>query len=175
MTRKTTPGKKQKKATTRKRRAKRVGARGLISRQRIQCIAKKIRGGNYAHIAAQLCGISKSSYWAWLERGEEELNRILEVEQSTGKAEKPRETELLYLEFLEEIHLSDAHIEDYAVKNVKNGLRDPDIAMKFLGLRFKERWSRLQQHELSGAGGGPIIHEVRRTIVDGEKSKDDLR
>lgn len=172
MTRKTSPGKKQKRATTRKPRTKRVGARSLISRKRIDCIVKHIKGGNYAKVAAQLCGISQATYWGWLDRGEKELDRILEAERETGKAEKPEERERLYLEFLEQISTADAYIENHAVKSVKNNLKDPDIAMKFLGLRFKDRWSRLQQHELSGAGGGPIVHQVRRTIID-KRAEDD--
>lgn len=149
--------KKATKKTARKTRSRRVGARGLISRPRIKCIVQKIKAGNYAKVAAKLCGISESSYWAWLERGEKELERILEVEHDTGEPESPQESERLFLEFLEEISLADAYIEDYAVRKVKNGLRDPDIAMKFLGLRFKERWSRLQQHQVAGKDGAPIL------------------
>jgi len=52
--------------------------------------------------------------------------------------------------------LADAESEVEAVKMVRNGITDPDIAMKYLGLRYKDRWSRLQKHEHTGPAGGPI-------------------
>jgi transposase len=143
-----------------KRKAKKRGARTLISRERIQKISGLIRAGNYADVAAQASGISESSFYGWLERGQKELDRLIELETKTGKAAKPRESEALFLEFLEEIRLSNSEIEVEVVGKVIKGLDDPDVAMRFLGLRFKKRWSKLQKHELTGADGQDLVPVV---------------
>lgn len=157
-TKKAAKKKSKKKAAkkTAKRTPRKLGGRSLITKAIIKKIADLIRKGNYAVTAARASGISEPTFYVWKDRGREELERILQIENKTGELEKPLPGEALYLEFLEEIELADAESEKYAVGKVRSGLKDPDVAMKYLGLRFKNRWNKTHKHEHTGAGGDPI-------------------
>lgn len=48
-----------------------MGRRSKLTPELIEAIADRIRVGSFPHVAAAACGISKSTYFRWMQRAEE--------------------------------------------------------------------------------------------------------
>ena len=101
-------------------------------------IVQAVRSGCYAEVACRSAGISPSTYYRWLQKGEGERSG-------------------LYAEFAAAVHLADAEAEVYAVATIRQAMpTDWRAALAFLERRHPGRWRRQTSTELTGKDGGPI-------------------
>ena len=120
-----------------------LGRRIKLTPEVQEKVVAAISNGSYAVVAAELAGISESTYYAWKQRGEEDL--------AAGNASP-------YLEFLEAIKNAEAAIEmrlvasctHAAIKQRPDGSYDWKAAMTFMERRWPNRWSRNERREHSG-------------------------
>jgi hypothetical protein len=102
-------------------------------------MVKAIEMGNYAHVAAEYAGISKSTHYNWLKLGE--------------KGEEP------YVEYLDAIKKAEAIAQ---VRNVgiiqEAAIKTWTAAAWFLERKHYNEWGRRERShiELTGANGAPI-------------------
>lgn len=147
-----------------------VGRRTILTAQVQIDLVRIIQAGNYAITACNYAGVSESTYYAWLKRGEEELIRLLDIETETGKIAKPAKKELIYMEFLEAIKRADAGSEVSAVMKIKSAFGDDwKAAMTFLERRFADRWRRKDRHEITDGDGNPV--QVMVYLPDNKRDK----
>lgn len=94
-------------------------------------IVQAIRSGNYAEVAAKYAGVSRATFYAWLERGE-------------------RETEGPYLDFLDAIKAAESAAEVEAVAQVRLASRESwQAGMTWLERKFPDRWGRHDRYEIT--------------------------
>src|SRR4051794_22477989 len=96
-----------------------------------------IRAGNYADAACLSAGISSSTYYRWLERGE-------------------REPAGIYHELWEAVRQAEGEAEVFAVAILRRAMNDDwRAAIAYLERRYPGRWRRHSSTELTGPDGGP--------------------
>ena len=89
-----------------------------------ETLVQAIRAGNYALVAVQYAGISRSTFYRWMQKGQK---------AATG----------LYREFYEAIQLAESQAEVRAVAILQSHMQDSwQAAMTFLERKFPERWGR---------------------------------
>ena len=104
-----------------------MGRPTTLTQEVQDAIVEAIRNGNYAKAACQQAGISYNTYKSWLQRGSGVHSRL------------PATPE--YVEFVEAVRQAEAECETEVVAWIYTKLKgDPALAMKFLALRFPERW-----------------------------------
>jgi transposase-like protein len=100
-------------------------------------IVRAIRAGNYGEVAARAAGISRSTYYRWMERG--------------------REGEAIYCDFADAVSGAEADAEVEAVARIRQAMPDDWRACAhYLERRHPDRWRRRETREHTGEGGGPI-------------------
>jgi transposase len=121
-------------------------------------VVAAVRAGSYAEAAARSAGIGESTYYRWLQRGEEE-------------------TEGIYREFRDVVRQAEAEAEVHPVAIVRRAMTDGDwrAAIAFLERRYPARWHRQQATELTGAHGGPIRSETATRVDLTKLTDDDLK
>lgn len=140
---------------------RKLGRRTILTTQLRDQLVKVISAGNYDETAIAHCGISKGSFYSWLKRGEDELERLLKLEAEGISDSEPDPNEIIFLDFLYAIKKARADAEMHAVKTVRSHFgRNWQAAMTFLERRFPDRWRKAERHEHTGAGGGPIMARV---------------
>lgn len=97
-----------------------------------------IRAGNYYEPACRFAGIGLSTFYRWMERGEE---------AKTGQ----------YREFREEVLRAESEAEARMVAQWQAQIpQDWRAARDFLARRYPNRWAGREKVEHMGEGGGPI-------------------
>ena len=107
-----------------------------LNSELIKKISDLIRLGNYNYVAARACGVAKSTFYKWIEKGE--------ADKEAGK-------DTIYSKFKDEIELAEAEAEVALVNKWRMMITDnPDYRQikDFLIARWKQRWG--QQIEISG-------------------------
>lgn len=111
-----------------------------------EAICESIRRGNYAKIAAEAADVSETTFYRWLEEGEQ---------AQRGKKR----------EFWESVKKAEAEAEEKAVQVVQDAMpHDWKAAMTYLERRHPERWGRRERHEHTGEGGGAV--EIKVVYAD---------
>jgi hypothetical protein len=107
-------------------------------------IVQAVKAGNYMEAAARAAGISASTLYRWLERGE-------------------NETAGIYHDFCDAVRRAEAEAEVHAVATVRRAMsEDWRAAVAYLERRHPTRWRRHTTTEHVGADGGPIrTHETK--------------
>ena len=136
-----------------------AGRRTTLTQKIQDCLVENIKDGNYYTTACGYCQVPESTFYLWMKRGEEELERIIEAQKKTGKPVEPSRREGIFLEFVETIKNASAIAEVTAVKKV---LQDKDwkAHMTWLERRFADRWKRKDHHELTGPDGKDLVPVV---------------
>jgi len=118
-------------------------------------IVDAIRLGNYAVVACQLAGVDDSTYYRWLERGEDK-------EQPDGSVVPGEEP---FREFRDSVKRAEAEAEAMAVGTLVVASRNnASDALRFLERRYPKRWRPQYTTEVTGADGGPLAVEIARTL-----------
>jgi hypothetical protein len=117
-------------------------------------IVTAIRAGNYPEAACVAAGISLSTHYRWMAR---------------GQTEEPGP----YTDYRAAVIQAEAEGEVHAVAIVRRAMaEDWRAALAYLERRHPARWRRQQTTELVGKDGGPI-RTARTSGIDLSKLSDD--
>lgn len=120
-------------------------------------IVNSLKAGNYEQTAARAAGIGVSTYYRWLENGEDK-----------GEDNLPEHEP--YREFREAVTRAIAEAEEVLVKRwQKHSITDWRAARDLLARRHPENWKATERHEHTGADGGPISVGLLDDIMEGEE------
>lgn len=125
-----------------------MGRKSRLTPELAERIANLISTGNFTVVVCGLVGISESTFYRWMARGE-------------------KATRGVYREFWEQVKKAEAAREAKWVKDIDG---DPSWQSKawLLERRYPERWGRRDTliQELTGKDGGPIrIEDARRELL----------
>ena len=114
-------------------------------------ITDAIAGGNYNVVAAQFAGIGQSTFYLWLEQGE------------NAQSGKKRE-------FWEAVKDAEARAETRNVLLIERAADTQwQAAAWMLERKHYDRWGRKERHELTGKDGDPIalttLAEVAKSVA----------
>lgn len=126
-----------------------MGRKSRLTPELAERIANLISTGNFTVVVCGLVGISESTFYRWMARGE-------------------KATRGVYREFWEQVKKAEAAREAKWVKDIDG---DPSWQSKawLLERRYPERWGRRDTliQELTGKDGGPIrIEEAREQLIE---------
>lgn len=122
-------------------------------------ITTSLRAGNYEQAAFLSAGISSTTYYRWLERGEDR-----------GEENAPEDA--IYREFRDAVTRAIAEAEETLVKRwAKHAITDWRAARDLLARRHPDRWKATERREHTGADGGPIGVAVLDDIMEGEEEE----
>lgn len=122
-----------------------VGRPSKLTTERQAEIVKMVKAGVPNATAAQVAGVTESTFYLWMEKGQD-----------------PENHDPIYTEFSEAVLRARAEAEAAMVANIRLHARNGDWkADAWLLERSRpERWGRVNRHELTGAGGGAIRVET---------------
>jgi transposase len=118
---------------------KRIGRPSKLTKKVEEALAAALRAGNYVDTACEYAGISRATFYRWLEQ-----------------AEKPGATKA-FRDFRDAIKKASADAEVYAVGVVKQAMpANWQAAMTFLERRYPQKWGRRDRLEHTGEDGAPV-------------------
>lgn len=118
-------------------------------------ITDAIETGNYSKAAAAYAGITEQTYYAWLKRGEAEIERLQQPYT------RPRKREAPYVEFLNAVREAEAIAEITVVARWKEQIPESwQAARDFLARRYPDRWGPKHRQEITGKDGSEIVFKV---------------
>lgn len=160
------------KRQTRRTAAVAIGRPTALTPEVRRTVVQAIRGGVYAHVAAQHAGIAPSTYYGWMARGRAERDRLLAMIEEGEDRPAPLDSERPFLEFLEAVSRADAEAEIVATLKVRQA-DDWRAAAWYLERRHPDRYGRRSQVEIGGIEGAPpvpveIVEDRKRTrhVID---------
>ena len=114
------------------------GRKCLLTPELHTKIVDLVKGGNYAHVSAQACGIGNSTFYEWLE---------------TGEADKEAGKPSIFADLAEAISLARAEAQTLAVYAVRRAFgTDWKAAMTYLERTDPKQWGRKDQVEATVSG-----------------------
>lgn len=187
--------KKATKKTPAKKRGRPPGPRTKLDDLLISRIVERIRAAFYVKHAIESLGHSERSFYKWMARGEDEVQRMEEA-----GTERPRAREAIFVRLFKEVRRAQAdNIRAHATNIQRNALgqaaeylkddkgqvvldknRQPILiqpaippnwqaSARYLEAVDHERWGRKVRQELTTPEGGPS--ELRITVVEKRKIK----
>jgi hypothetical protein len=126
-----------------------------------RAIVTALEAGNYQDASAAYAGVSAAAFYRWMDRGLQERERI-------EAGEKPRKTEVIYLEFREAVESARAKAEVRHVANIAKSANDGiwQASAWYLERSYPQKWGRLNRTEISGPDGGPIEARIDLDALD---------
>ena len=115
-------------------------------------IVSAIAEGNYLETAAAIGGVSATTFFRWLQEGE----------QATAGLKR---------DFWEAVKKAEAEAEALRVSRISKAGKDGNWQADawYLERRYPERWGKRIQQEITGKDGGPMQHEHSvRELTDSE-------
>jgi transposase len=106
-------------------------------------IVSALRAGNYQETAANFAGISKPTFYGWLERGRNEPDSIYSV----------------FLDAVEKAK-ADAEVRDVALIDKAAHDGSWQAAAWKLERKFPQKWGRVNRTEISGPDGAPVKVDI---------------
>ena len=122
-----------------------MGRRTKLTPEVQKRICDAVRGGNFFEVACEWAGVSASTGYDWIQRGE-------------GTHPLRRKTKQ-YVEFVDAVRAAEREAEVSLVVKWRQ-VDDWRAIAEFLSRRFPERWTPRQRQEVSGPDGGKLQHEV---------------
>jgi transposase len=146
-----------------------MARRSKISPEIIEDISNWLKLGYYQEDAATMAGISESTYYEWIKRGEkvrEEMDtKMLTAGENTNDSlAVVEEVEIvdLYLEFSEAVKKARAEAEGAHIRNIRrasdNGVWQ--ASAWWLERSFPKKWGKRSSVEIGGENGEPIKFEI---------------
>jgi len=107
-------------------------------------IVSALRAGNYQETAARYAGIGETTFYRWMEMGEDE------------------EAEEIYREFREAVEKAKADAEVRDVALIDKAAHDGSwqAAAWKLERKFPNKWGRVNRTEISGPDGAPVKVDI---------------
>jgi hypothetical protein len=119
-------------------------AKTKLTPERQEIIVGALEAGNYDEVAAQAAGISKASFYNWLNRGQAELERV-----EAAPNAKVRQGEQPLIDFFDVVTRAKAQAEPEMVARIRElGERDWRALAWMLERRFSGRWAKRQRLEV---------------------------
>lgn len=126
-----------------------------------QQICQVLRAGNYICAACDYVGISERTYYNWITRGREELDRI----EASSNA-KPRDSERVFVSFLHATTRAKASAEVESVARIRKAAEEDWRADAwYLERSHSDRWGRTKV-ELEHSG--TVETKVYHVRIDGD-------
>src|SRR4051794_7244887 len=114
-------------------------------------LVQAIKDGHYLETACHLAGIDYSTFARWMQRGERD-----------GRGE--------FREFRKAVLAAQAEVEDHVLKTWTRLMPENWQACKeFLARRFPERWRQREEHQHTGAQGGPLRLTLQQAVEADEE------
>jgi hypothetical protein len=144
-----------------------------LTPQLIEDISNWLKLGYYQEDAATMVGISPSTYYEWMKRGEkviEEMDTKMlnppnvdsSSELAPGEAAAEGEIVNLYSEFSEAVKKARAEAEGAHIRNIRrasdNGVWQ--ASAWWLERSFPKKWGKRSSLEIGGEGGEPIKFQI---------------
>lgn len=119
---------------------------GLTAELQVR-IVDAIKAGNYTEVAAEAAGVSKRTYYYWMERGRKEAERL---EQNPSA--RPRKSEAPFLQFFQAVKQAKAEAELRDLSIISNAARSGNwqAAAWKLERSHPERWGKKETTEHTG-------------------------
>lgn len=158
-----------------------MGRPTLLTPERQKKICDLLKSGNYIETACTLTGVSKQTHYNWINRAQEELNRLGNLDEEDPE---PAPAEQIYVDYLDATTQARAEAESRNVMLIQQAAsgvnvvktrttrdskgniveereekyveRDWRAALEFLQRSFPERWKHRTAIEATGKDGGPI-------------------
>jgi len=118
-----------------------AGRKPLLTDQAKETIKKALEDGNYDIVAYTRAGISKSTFYSWLKKGED---------AQLKKDGTPYARDAQYVEFLDMVTRARVEGEAHHVENWKEkGKDDWRASAEFLARKYPERWGRQDRVDIT--------------------------
>jgi hypothetical protein len=132
-------------------------------------IVAAVRAGNYANVAAAAAGIHRSTYFAWINRGETASDAL-----SSG--DPLDEGELAFADFHDRVRQAEAEAEITAVASVREAKGGWQAHMTYLERRFPIRWRRMDgvKHSAGRIDDLPTPDAEFRQMAEAERARTTL-
>lgn len=127
-----------------------MGRPTKLTPELLEKISGYVEAGNFVDIACQACGINRSTYYRWKNRGETNNKGI-------------------YHDFCNTIKKAEAVGEVSHVEKIREGKSGWQSSAWWLERRFPDRWGKVDRVDLTSKGEG-----INRSIKLEELSNDDL-
>jgi predicted DNA-binding protein (UPF0251 family) len=144
-----------------------------LTPQLIEEISNWLKLGYYQEDAAVMVGISPSTYYEWMKRGEKAIEKedqkmlnppltSNDVELAASQAAEEGEIVNLYSEFSEAVKKARAEAEGAHIRNIRrasdNGVWQ--ASAWWLERSFPKKWGKRSSLEIGGEGGEPIKFQI---------------
>lgn len=144
-----------------------------LTPQLIEEISNWLKLGYYQEDAAVMVGISPSTYYEWMKRGEKEIEKMDDKMLNPGNIESSSEVVVsseaedgeivnLYLEFSEAVKRARAEAEGAHIRNIRrasdNGVWQ--ASAWWLERSFPKKWGKRGSLEIGMEGGEPIKFQI---------------
>ena len=141
-------------------------AKTKLNPERQARIVEALTNGNYIETSARYAGITPAGMYKWINRGNEERQRIAD-------GEKPRLTETIFVDFVEAVEKARAQAEMRNVGLIQKAAMDGtwQASAWYLERSYPKRWGRSDRVEHTGADGGPVevsvsLDELESKVVE---------
>ena len=119
--------------------------------EKIKRLLNYLHLGMYITQACDMVGLSKSSYYSW-------INRAKKIEKSDDEVAPDDE---IYVEFLDSVKKARAEAEAYHLKNVRDaGEISWQASAWWLERSAPDRWGRRERVEVVGKDEGPVVIKI---------------
>lgn len=153
--------------TARSAKGKKLGRKTDLTPEKHDRIVEFIAGGNYVETAVAAAGISKATYYNWIDRGQSERDRL----KANPEAE-PDQDETIFLEFLDAIEKAQAEAEARNVAIIqKAAFSTWQAAAWWLERTRAKKYARMEKTELTGSDGGAVRLDVSTEDLERKVSK----
>jgi len=115
-------------------------------------IIRYIRGGNYIETAVQASGITKKSFYNWLDRGNKELERLAKSPKA-----RVRQSEQIFVDFVKEVDKAQAEAEAKDVMLLAEFAKEDSNVIRWrLERKYPQRWGNRQQVDAKVEHAGEV-------------------
>jgi transposase len=144
-------------------------------------IVQALQAGNFCDAAATAAGLSESTFWRYMEQGEDVAKARAYCEEDNREF-KPSKTDEALLDFWEAVTRARAEAEVTAVAYVRKAMpEDWKAAMTFLERAFPKKWGKRLQAvenpeedaEMTRAAARLVADAIRNTFASMGKDTDD--
>ena len=144
--------------------------RAAFTPETVTTIVEAVRAGNYANVAATAAGIHKSTYFAWMNRGETASDAL-------SNGDPIEESELAYAAFHDRVRQAEAEAEIAAVRSVREAKQGWQAHMTYLERRFPTRWRRMDgiKHAAGRGEDAATPEETFRRMAEEDRRQMDAR
>lgn len=139
----------------------RAGRPTKLTKKRAETICSYIRMGSYIETAAEAAGICKQSFFSWLNRGNDVIDRMDRGERIEDPEDK------MYAGFVRSVNRAVAQSEINDLKNINKAAAEGiwQAAAWRLERRYPERWAKQEQLIINNVDADTYIEQQFQTLA----------